>query len=191
MYRKNTAQQLFNISEDIYKLIYHIVFLEVCRAYKIILDGLFISKKPCIGKPNDRFLNSWEKELENTGVNLREVLIKEYVRKLVQLGTQFKSTINRHLIQEDWLLKTRNHLEKYEKKLKQKKLKKLRKLCKDNSNLYFACLTRFDSHDEFFDFKHYFFKFCNSFFPDFENLHYLVHLNDSMNGTLVDTGFEN
>ena len=147
MYRKNTAQQLFNISEDIYKLFYHTVFLEVCRAYKIILDGLFISKKPCIGKPSDRFLNSWEKELENTGVNLREVLIKEYVRKLVQLGTQFKSTINRHLIQEDWLLKTRNHLEKYEKKLKQKKLKKLRKLCKDNSNLYFACLTRFDSHD--------------------------------------------
>ena len=132
------------------------------------------------------FLNSWGKELENTGVNLRELLIEEYVRKLFQLVTHFKSTINRHLIQEDWLLKTRNHLEKLEKKLKQKKLKKLRKLYKYNSNLYFACLTRFDSHDEFFDFKHYFFKFCNSFVPDFENLHYLVHLKDSMNGTLVD-----
>ena len=66
-------------------------------------------------------------------------------------------------------------------------MKKLRKLCKDNSNLYFACLTRFDSHDEFFDFKYYFSKFCNSFVPDFENLHYLVHLNDNMNGTLVDS----
>ena len=32
-----------------------------------------------------------------------------------------------------------------------------------------------------------FFKFCNSFVPDSENLHYLVHLNDSMNGTLVDS----
>ena len=53
--------------------------------------------------------------------------------------------------------------------------------------MYFACLTRFDSHDEFFDFKHYFFKFCNSFVLDFENLHYLVHLNDIMNGTLVDS----
>ena len=49
MYRKNTAQQLFNISEDIYKSFYRIVFLEVCRAYKIIPDGLFISKKPCTG----------------------------------------------------------------------------------------------------------------------------------------------
>ena len=30
-----------------------------------------------------------------------------------------------------------------------------------------------------------FFKFCNSFVPDFEKLHYLAHLNDKMNGTLV------
>ena len=91
--------------------------MEVCRAYEIIPDGLFISKKPCIGKPSDRFVNSWEKELENTGVN--------FVRKLFQLVTHFKSTINKQLIQEDWLLKTRNHLEKLEKKLKQKKMKKL------------------------------------------------------------------
>ena len=69
--------------------------LEICRAYQIIPNGLFISKKPCIGKPSDRFLDSWEKELENTGVNLREVLIEEYVRKLFQLISQFKSTINR------------------------------------------------------------------------------------------------
>ena len=72
---KNTAQQLFNISEDIYKSFYHIVFLEICRTYHIIPDGLCISKKPCIGKPSDEFLDSWERELENTEINLREVLI--------------------------------------------------------------------------------------------------------------------
>ena len=100
----------------------------------------------------------------------------------------FKSKIYRKIVQEAWLLKTRNHLEKLEKKLKRKKLKKLRKLCKDNSNVYFACLTRFDSHDELFDFNHFFFfLFCNSFVPDFENLHYLVHLNDYRNCTLVDS----
>ena len=38
-----------------------------------------------------------------------------------------------------------------------------------------------------FYFKHYFLKFCNSSFADFENLHYLVPLNDSMNDTLVDS----
>ena len=77
MNRKNAAQQLFNISEDIYKLFYHIVFLEGCRAYQIIPDGLFISKKPYIGKPSNRFLDSWEKELENAEVNFREVLIED------------------------------------------------------------------------------------------------------------------
>ena len=58
---------------------------------------------------------------------------------------------------------------------------------KDNSNLYVGCLTRFNSHGEFSDFKHYLFKFSNSFAPDFENLHDLVHLNDNMNDTLVDS----
>ena len=32
--------------------------------------------------------------MEKTGVDLREVLIKEYVRNLSQLIAQFKSTIN-------------------------------------------------------------------------------------------------
>ena len=72
-----------------------------------------------------------------------------------------------------------------EKKLKHEKFKKLRKLCKDNSNLYFACLTRFDSHDEFFLMSNIFKEFCNSFIPDFEKLYYLIHLNDNMSGTLV------
>ena len=76
--------------------------MEVYRAYQIVLDGLFISKKPCIGKPSDEFLDSWEGELENRGVNLREVLIKEYVRQLFRLITQFKPTINKQIVQEDW-----------------------------------------------------------------------------------------
>ena len=67
-------KMLFNILEDIYKSCYHIVFLEVCGAYHIIPDGIFISKKPYIGKPSDKFLNSWEKELKNTEVNLCEIL---------------------------------------------------------------------------------------------------------------------
>ena len=57
-------------------------------------------------------------------------------------------------------------------------------------NLYFACLTQFYSHDEFFDFMHYFSNFCNSFIPDFESLHCLIHLNDNMNGTLVDSNLD-
>ena len=76
--------------------------MEVYRAYQIIPDGLFISKKPCIGKPSDEFLDSWEGELQNRGVNLREVLIKGYMRQLFRLITQFKPTINKQIVQEDW-----------------------------------------------------------------------------------------
>ena len=32
--------------------------------------------------------------------------------------------------------------------------------------------------------------FSASFVPNFENLHYLVHLNDSMNDTLVDRNLD-
>ena len=56
------------------------------------MNRKIISKKSCIGKPSDRFLDSQEKVLENTGINLRELLI---VRKHFQLTTQFKSTINK------------------------------------------------------------------------------------------------
>ena len=75
-----------------------------------------------------------ENRVGNTGVNLREVLIEEYVRKIFELITQFKSTINRYINQEDWLLKTKKHKEKLEKKLKHEKLEKLWKFCKDSSN---------------------------------------------------------
>ena len=65
MNRKNTAPQLSNI----------LAFLEICRAYQIMSDGSFISKKLCIGKPSDRFLDSWERKLQNTGVNFREIIM--------------------------------------------------------------------------------------------------------------------
>ena len=42
-------------------------------------------------------------------------------------------------------------------------------------------MERFESHDEFFSFKHSSVSFCKSFVPDFENLHYLLTLNDTSN----------
>ena len=49
------AQQLFNLSEEIYRLFYHIVFLQVCSAYSIIPDGFTANKNPCIDKPSKKF----------------------------------------------------------------------------------------------------------------------------------------
>ena len=81
-------------------------------------------------------------------------------------------------MQEDWLLKRRHHLEKYENKLHLKKLKKIRKLA-SNEDLYFACLKRFESHYRFFHLKYTLLNFWESFIPAFENFDYLLHLNES------------
>ena len=143
MDQKSTSQQLFNLAEEVYKSFYHVIFLEVCKSYQIVPDGLYVEKEPCIGNPSKNFLDAWKNQLEITRSSL-------------------------------------NHLEILEKKLRQKKLKKLRKFCK-NDNFYFVCLERFESHDEFFSFKQNFVSFCKSFVPDFENLHYLLTLNDTSN----------
>ena len=41
--------------------------------------------------------------------------------------------------------------------------------------------------NHFFVFKHQFLNFCNSFVPEFENLHNLIHLNDISD---TDTTFD-
>ena len=120
----------------------------------------------------------WEKELAAAQFKLTKLTIIEFVQKLFDLETDFVSKFSLLTVQEDWLLKTRHHLEKYEKKLRLKKLKKIRKLA-GNEDLYFACLERFESHYQYFRLKYRFFNFCESFIPDFENLHYLLHLNES------------
>ena len=53
-------------------------------------------------------------------------------------------------------------------------------------DLYFACLKRFESRYQFFRLKSRFFNFCKIFIPDFENLHYLLHLNESEDGVSED-----
>ena len=69
-------------------------------------------------------------------------------------------------------------LERFESHYQFFRHKKIRKLA-SNEDLYLACLERFESHYQFFRLKYRFFNFCESFIPDFENLHYLLHLNES------------
>ena len=76
-----------------------------------------------------------------------------------------------------WLLKVRRHLEKHEKILRRKKLKKFRKLTKSNEILFFECVGNLTVMN-FFLFKHQFLNFRNSFVPNFEALHNLIHLNN-------------
>ena len=39
------------------------------------------------------------------GSDLRDVLLEEYVEKYFKLEAEFKSIFEKHIVQEDWLLK--------------------------------------------------------------------------------------
>ena len=114
----------------------------------------------------------WGKELAAALFKLIELTISESVQKLFDLETEYISKFNLCTVQKNWLLKTKNRLEKYETKLRLEKLKKIRMLA-STDDLYFACLERFDTSYQFFHLKSRFFDFCEGFIPDFENLHYI------------------
>ena len=63
---------------------------------------------------NKKFLNAWKNQLEVTRSNLTDVLLEEYVEKYFTLEADLKSVFAKHIVQEDWLLKVRNHLERLE-----------------------------------------------------------------------------
>ena len=79
MDQKSTSQQLFIFAEDVCKCFYHVIFLEVCKSYQIVADGLYVEKEPCIGNPSKKFLDAWKNQLKVTRSNLRNVLLEEYV----------------------------------------------------------------------------------------------------------------
>ena len=99
MDQSKRAQQLFNLSEEIYHIFYYTVFLQVCSSYSIIPDGFTTNKG----------------ELSNLESKLHD---------LVPYEEAFDCLFEDFLIQEDWLLKVRGHLEKYKKTLGRRKLKK-------------------------------------------------------------------
>ena len=57
------------------------------------------------------FLLLWGRELAAAQFRLLELTISEYVQKLFDLETEFISKFSLYTVQEDWLLKTKNHLE--------------------------------------------------------------------------------
>ena len=178
MIKDKKPQRLYDLLQDAYGTFCHIAFLEVGKSYGIIPNGLKIKKAACIGNASENFVTSWNLELTKGEVQLMEVLILEHVSKPYAIEENLNSLFKHHMIQENWLFRTRNHLEKFEKAERRRKIKKLRKLS-NNETLYFKCLERFESHFEFFSIRFNFLEFFNNFVPDFENLYYLLHLNTS------------
>ena len=104
--------------------------------------GSNIKKTPCVGKPSKNFLLLWEREFVAAQFKLIELTIIESVQKLSDMEAEFISKFSLCAVQEDWFLKTRNHIEKYEKKLRLKKLKKIGLLASPD-DWYYASLERF------------------------------------------------
>ena len=128
MVEEKFSQQIYNVTEKSYETFYHVVFLEVFKSYGISPIGFHIKKTPCVGKPSKNFLLLWRKELAAAQFKLIELTISESVQKLFYLETEFSSKFSLYTAQKDSLLKTKNHLEKYEKKLCLKKLKEINML---------------------------------------------------------------
>ena len=85
-------------------------------------------------------------ELIKVESKLHDLVLYEYVEKLVKSEKTFNCLFEEFLVQDDWLLKVRGHLEKYKKILRQRKLRKLKKLTKSNEIIFFECFGQFDSH---------------------------------------------
>ena len=49
---------MFKTCENAYKIFYHIIFLEICKSYKIIPKGLYVKKDYCIGNPSTEFCDN-------------------------------------------------------------------------------------------------------------------------------------
>ena len=48
---------------------------------RIVPDGLYVEKEPCIGNPSKKCLDAWKNQVKVTRSNLRNVLREEYVEK--------------------------------------------------------------------------------------------------------------
>ena len=157
----NYMKQMFKTCENAYKTFYHIIFLEICKSYKIVPKGWYVKKDHCIGNPSTEFCNSWHKENLDYQLRLCDILIRENVRKLFKLEEDFGWVIKKTEVNINFLFKLRFHLDKVEKKQEKVKLKKLRSLSSDS--VYKKLLIeRFFEHLPHCRFKLEFVKFCNS-----------------------------
>ena len=128
MNEEKIQQRLYNFLEHAYRTFSNTVFLEVGESNGIIRNRLNIKKSAFVGNVSKNFLTSWDLELSKAEIQLIQVLILEHVRKLYAIEENFHSLFKHHKVQEDWLFRTRNYLEKLEKVERRRKLKKLRKL---------------------------------------------------------------
>ena len=86
---------MFKTCENAYKIFYHIIFLEICKSYKIVPKGLCVKKDYYIGNRSMEFCDNWWKEMFDYQLRLCDMLIQENVRKLFKLEDEFDQVIRK------------------------------------------------------------------------------------------------
>ena len=176
--RKSYIIVCYKKSEQIYKSFYHIVFLEICKSFQLMPKGLEEKKKYCVGGTSKYFEKKWDGNLRYMKSKCRDSLLEEYCKKLFYLMNCFWEAIFDVDVNINWLLKVRNHLDKIENEHAKTKQKKLGSLSR-NFHFMIIVLERFDEHPPHFQFKSDFLTYCNSLYPEFENLYTLVTINET------------
>ena len=168
-------KEMFKTCENGCKVLYHIIFLEICKSYKIIPKGLYVKKDYCVGNTSMEFCKNWRKEKLDYQLRLCDMLFQENVRELFKLEDDFGQVIRKTKVNVNFLFKLRFHFDKVEKKQQKIKLKKLRSF--SPNSVYKKLLSeRFYEHLLHFRCKFDFKRFCNSNIEDIENLFNILTL---------------
>ena len=118
----------------------------------------------------------------------RDLLLEEHCKKLFLLIDSFWDQIRDFNFDLKWLFKVKNHLQKLERKLQERKHEKLSNLSR-NTEIYKLVLARFREHLPHFELKVDFTSFCESRCHDFDNIHTLLTLNESISSKKESHGF--
>ena len=140
-------------SEQIYKSFYHIVFLEYCKSFKLMPNGLEAKNKYCVeGVTSKDFKKKWDGNFWDMESKCQDLLLEEHCKKLFYLMNSFWKVIVDGDVDISWLVKVRHHLDQTEKEQAKTKGKKLASLSR-NSHLKRMVLEGFDEHLPHFQFN--------------------------------------
>ena len=81
----NYKKICFKNSERIFKAFFHIVFLEVCKSFELLLKGLSTKKRFCFGKPSEELKKELKYGIDELDGRCRDLLLQEYRKKLFNL----------------------------------------------------------------------------------------------------------
>ena len=124
----NYKKTCFKNSEGIFKTFFHIVFLEICKLFELLLKGLSTKKRLYFEKLSEELEKEQKNGIDELNGRCRDLLLQEHCKKLFNFMDTFWCDIKYVEVDVIWLMKVKTHLDKLEKiqsKIKRKKLRKI------------------------------------------------------------------